>query len=83
MTIFTEHEIKTLNEIKARAEKDAKTLEKIELRLNNRSCKLWGEGQDELEDKLDDIAGECGHIAGQLRYRVASEILPLILSTKI
>lgn len=82
MNIFTEHEIKTLNEIKTRAEKDAKTLERIEERINKGSCKLWGTGQDELEDKRDDIAGECGHIAGQLRYRVASEILPLILSAK-
>jgi len=80
--MFTEHELKTLNEIKARAEKDAVTLERIERRLNNRSEKLFNV-DDVTGDKLDDIAGECGQIAGQLRYRVASEILPLILAAKL
>lgn len=82
MTVFTEKELRELNEIKARAEKDAHTLERIERRLNNRAEKLWNKGQDELEDKLESVGCEAGHIAGQLRYRVASEILPLILSAK-
>ncbi len=80
--MFTEKEIKDLNAIKERAEKDATRLEAIERRLNNRSEKLFG-SDDDTADKLDDIGGECGHIAGQLRYRVASEILPLILAAKL
>jgi len=79
--MFTKKEIEDLNAIKDRAHKDAARLDAIERRLNNRSEKLFGV-DDDTADKLDDIAGECGQIAGQLRYRVASEIWPLILASK-